>query len=74
MGVFLLGLWPFGRGQLPALETAIRDRSFGWPTAEVVVGLVVFGFWWWPDGEPAALNRDGRPCWAIRAGAPPWCC
>jgi len=37
-------VWTFGRGHLPRVEAAIRSRSFWWPTAEVLVGLVVFGF------------------------------
>ena len=42
--VLLLAVWTFGRGHLPRVEAAIRSRSFWWPTAEVLVGLVVFGF------------------------------
>ena len=44
VGVVLLAVWAVGRGHLPDLEAAIRNRSFSWPAAEVVVGLVVFGF------------------------------
>ncbi len=43
-GVFLLLLWAFGRGHLPAIETSIRAKSFRWPVLEVVIGLAVFGF------------------------------
>ena len=60
MGLFLLGLWLFGRGQLPAVETAIRARSFRWPTAEVVVGLVVFGFLV-AAGRRTRRTESGRP-------------
>ena len=42
--VFLLVVWAFGRGQLSPVDAAIRARSFIWPAAEVVVGLLVFGF------------------------------
>ena len=41
--VLLLLVWAFGRGQLPPLDATIRSRSFVWPAAEAVLGLVVFG-------------------------------
>jgi hypothetical protein len=41
--LLLLLVWAFGRGVLPAAEAAIRRRSFIWPTAEVLIGLAVFG-------------------------------
>ena len=44
LGVILLAVWLFGRGDLPAVEAAIRAKSFIWPAAEVAVGLAVFGF------------------------------
>ncbi len=42
--LLLLLVWAFGRGHLSAVDTTIRSRSFVWPAAEVVLGLVVFGF------------------------------
>ena len=41
--LLLLLLWLFGRGHLPPTETHIRAKSFIWPAAEVVTGLVIFG-------------------------------
>ena len=41
--VFLVALWIFGRGHLPGAEAAIRNKSFIWPTVDVVVGLIVVG-------------------------------
>jgi hypothetical protein len=40
---FLLLLWAFGRGRLPAFEASIRDRSFIWPAATAAFGLAVWG-------------------------------
>jgi hypothetical protein len=42
--LLLLAVWAFGRGHLPPAEASIRTKSFIWPTAEVVIGLAVFGF------------------------------
>ena len=54
--VFLLALWLFGHGHLPAAEAAIRNKSFIWPTVDVVVGLVVIA------GLSAVRRAD--PSWA----------
>ena len=39
--VVLALIWGFGRGHLPPDEASIRARSFLWPAASVVAGLVV---------------------------------
>lgn len=43
VGAVLLIVWTFGRGHLPNVEAAIRNKSFLWPTVEVLIGLFVFG-------------------------------
>jgi hypothetical protein len=42
IGVLLIVIWLFGRGNLPRFEASIRARSFIWPAVEVAVGLLVF--------------------------------
>ncbi len=43
VGAVLGAVWAFGRGRLPPAEAVIRSRSFLWPTAETVLGLVGAG-------------------------------
>ena len=42
-GAVLVSLWELGRGHLPPADSAIRDKSFIWPSVDTAVGLVVVG-------------------------------
>jgi hypothetical protein len=85
--VLLTAFWLFGRGRLVAGDSAIRARSFIWPSAATVVGLMVVGTLVALDrrrrnGGPG--QRSGGGLWAalilmacetaflITAGAPLW--
>ena len=47
VALLLVGLWAFGRGDLPATEATIRAESFIWPAVETAVGLgVVVALTW----------------------------
>jgi len=54
VGVILLLLFAFGRGRLPSAESAIRARSFIWPSVQVGLGLAVIA------GLAMAGRRAGR--------------
>jgi len=41
VGVVVLAIWLFGRGQLPPSQARIRSDSFIWPVIEIAVGLLV---------------------------------
>ena len=43
IGLILVAIWIFGRGQLPRVEAGIRARSFVWPAVDTLVGLFVVG-------------------------------
>ena len=43
VGVVLGALWLFARGTLPAAEASMRARSFLWPAAATLLGLVLAG-------------------------------
>lgn len=68
-GLVVLALWLVGRGHLPPTAAQLRDRSFIWPAAGIVVGLVVtVGL---GDAGRRALGRVGRVVRA-RGGAGRW--
>ncbi len=58
VGVAVLAVWLFGRGQLPPAQAALRAKSFVWPLVATVVGLVLVG-------APATLRVRGTPLLAV---------
>ena len=58
VGVAVLAVWLFGRGQLPPAQAALRAKSFVWPLVATVVGLVLVG-------APATLRVPGTPLLAV---------
>jgi hypothetical protein len=45
--LLLVGLWIFGRGDLPPDEATIRAESFIWPAIETALGIAVVGALVW---------------------------
>ncbi len=60
LGVVLAGLWLWARGMLPAAEASMRDRSFLWPAAATLLGLVVAGI---------LARGGGNGSWRARGAA-----
>jgi Bacterial membrane protein YfhO len=61
VAVLLLGLWAFGRDDLPANQTTIRAESFIWPVVETVVGLAVVATLTWVHRRANAAVGSRRP-------------
>ncbi len=59
--VGLLGLWLFGRGDLPPVAASIRAHSFIWPVVEALVGLAVAGFLVWAHRRRGILRHQAAP-------------
>jgi hypothetical protein len=59
--VLLVGLWAFGRGDLPASQATVRAESFIWPAVETVVGLAVVATLAWVHRRANAASGPGRP-------------
>jgi hypothetical protein len=61
--LLLIGIWLFGRGDLPVDQATIRAESFIWPAVETAVGLIVVAALTWlhrrPDaaGDPHGASR-----------------
>ncbi len=66
--LLLVGLWLFTRGHLGSGDTGIRARSFIWPAATSVVGLMVVGFLAVLDRRRRNGDR-GRPTGVGRCAA-----
>ena len=58
VALLLLGIWGFGRGDLPADFATIRAESFIWPAVETTVGLGVVGALAWIHRRP---DTSGHP-------------
>ncbi len=56
--LWLLGLWLFGRGDLPPALASIRAHSFIWPVVETLGGLVVAGFLLWVHRRRRVLSQQ----------------
>ncbi len=64
--LLLIGIWVFGRGDLPADQATIRAQSFIWPAVETAVGLGVVAALTWLHRRP---DRAGDPDGASRVTA-----
>ena len=61
MALVLVGLWAFGRGVLPAHQSAIRAQSFIWPAVETAVGLGVVAALTWMHRRSVAGGHPEEP-------------
>ncbi len=61
----VLVVWTVGRGHLSPSDATIRNRSFGWPVVQIVLGLLITGILVWVDRD-----GDSRPAarWRRQAG------
>ena len=85
VALVLVGLWVFGRGDLPADQATIRAKSFIWPAVETALGIgVVVALTWMhrrsdAAGDPQGIvachgGSTGRSCAAgMRDGLPRRC-
>jgi hypothetical protein len=64
VALLLVGIWAFGRGELPADLASIRAESFIWPAVETAVGLGVVVALTWIHRHP---DRAGYPEESSRA-------
>lgn len=71
---FLALLWLVGRGHLPPAEAQVRARSFLWPAAQAVVGMLVAAVAVGPgrrggDARGRRRSARGAPRRTVSAGA-----
>ena len=71
-GVVVALVWLVGRGHLPPHEASLRDRSFLWPAAETVLGLLVVAVLARRRGTGAGTDGGGAPDGGGRRRNPGW--
>jgi len=87
MGLILMALWLFGRGNLLPAQVSVRDRSFIWPVAETVLGIAIVaglafasrrgrrtqrGTWAGTGAVAAAALLACETVFLVTAGSPIW--